>query len=307
MKPTATAIHSKMPPGKMKQTLPFTLNARYVRVPQVYLDKLEVRRYSESTISVYTHFFREYMRYFYNRPLDSIKKEEIQEYLLHLIKTRNISSSTQNQVINAIKFYYEQVKGLERTYYFIERPKKEFKLPQVLSEEEVMRLLRATNNLKHKTMLALIYSAGLRVGELLHLRLEDIDSDRMVISVRGAKGKKDRTTLLSAKILILLRTYYGKYRPYSWLFEGPQRSLYSRSSLRKILIRSKTKAGINKKITLHCLRHSFATHLLERGTNLRYIQELLGHNSSKTTEIYTHITHAGMKNICSPLDQLADV
>ena len=139
------------------------------------------------------------------------------------------------------------------------------------------------------------------------LRIEDIDSDRMVISVRGAKGKKDRTTLLSEKILIILRAYYKKSRPGGWLFERPDRSQYSRSSLQKILLRSKNKAGIRKKITLHTLRHSFATHLLERGTNLRYIQELLGHNSSKTTEIYTHITHAGMKNISSPLDHLAGV
>ena len=306
MRPIDVGIKS-ISSGTNKPVLPFTPNARYVRIPQVYLDKLEVRRYSESTISVYTHFFREYMRYFYNRPLDSIKKEEIQTYLLHLIKTRNISASTQNQIINAIKFYYEQVKGLDRTFYFIERPRREKKLPMVLSQEEVMRLLRATHNLKHKAMLGLIYSAGLRVGELISLELVDIDSDRMVIYVRGGKGKKDRTTLLSSKILVLLRAYYKRYRPVKWLFEGPNHSQYSQSSLRKIFIRSKAKAGIYKKLTLHCLRHSFATHLLENGTNLRYIQELLGHNSSKTTEIYTHITLAGMKNVNSPLDQLTDV
>ena len=167
-----------------------------------------------------------------------------------------------------------------------------------------MRLLKSIGNIKHKTMLGLIYSAGLRVGELINLKIEDIDSDRMVISVRGAKGKKDRTTLLSSKILEMLRIYYKRHRPIGWLFEGPGHTQYSTSSLRQIFRRAMVKARINKKLTLHCLRHSFATHLLEKGTNLRYIQELLGHNSSKTTEIYTHVTHSGMQNISSPLDQL---
>ncbi len=303
-----TYYHNKVSSNiKCVHKLPFLPSAQYVAIPTAYLTKLEVRRYSDSTIKVYTYFFREFMRFYFRKSLDTITKEEIQKYLHHLITTKNISTSTQNQVINAIKFYYEQVKGFKREVYYFDRPKKERVLPKVLSQEEVVLLLKATRNPKHKCMLSLIYSAGLRVGELINLRLEDIDSDRMMIYVRGGKGKKDRTTLLSVKILALLRRYYKLYQPKHWLFEGPANCRYSQSSIRQVFKRSLCAAGILKKVTLHSLRHSFATHLLEGGTNLRYIQELLGHSSSKTTEIYTHITHAGMKNVMSPLDQLKDV
>ena len=301
------ADFKKVPYSKTKQTLPFSPSARYVVMPQAYLDKLEVRRYSESTITVYTHFFRAFMRYFHNTSIDDITKNEIQQYLLHLIETKNISVSTQNQVINAIKFYYEQVKGMEKEVYYFDRPQKEFTLPKVLSQEEVVRLLQVTSNLKHKCMLSVIYSAGLRVGELLNLTLADIDSDRMLIFIKAGKGKKDRSTLLSHKVLEILRSYFKVYRPKEWLFEGPNSAKYSQSSLQKIFQRSRVKAGILKKVSLHSLRHSIATHLLERGTNLRYIQGLLGHNSSKTTEIYTHITKVGMKDVISPFDQMPDV
>lgn len=292
---------------KTKQTLPFSPSAKYVVIPQTYLDKLEVRRYSESTVSIYTHFFRAFIRHFYNTPLDGITKQEIQQYLLHLIDSKNISISTQNQVINAIKFYYEQVMGLDKEVYYFDRPRKEFKLPKVLSQEEVLRILDRTTNLKHRCMLSTMYSAGLRVSELLSLALADIDSNRMLIFIKAAKGKKDRTTMLSHNVLKILQEYYKVYRPKKWLFEGPNGAKYSSSSLRKVFHRSKFKANVIKKVSLHSLRHSFATHLLERGTNLRFIQELLGHSSSKTTEIYTHITQVGMKDVISPFDQMPDV
>ena len=287
----------------------FTKSPTPVVMPPEYLRKLEVLRYSESTISVYTHLFMQFLYYAQRKEINpaEVTKQEIEDYLLELIATKNISSSTQNQVINAIKFYLEQVLGKERTVYTIERPRKEFKLPKVLGEDEVSRILRATKNNKHKTMLSLMYSAGLRVGELLNLTLRDIDSDRMLVHIRGAKGNKDRTSMLSGKVLEMLRSYYRQYRPKYWLFEGPGHTPYSASSLRKVFARSMKAAKVYKKVTLHSLRHSFATHLLEHGTNLRYIQSLLGHNSSKTTEIYTHVTKMGLDKISSPIDRLTDV
>ena len=299
-----TTLNKKKTSTKTKQELPFSPSMHYVVLPEAYLNKLKVMRYSQSTVNVYTHFFRAFIQYYHDKPLDSITKEEIQQYLLHLIRTKNIAVSTQNQVINAIKFYYEQVNSLERTYYFIDRPKKELKLPKVLSKEEVLRLLQETKNIKHKAMLSLIYSGGLRIGELLNLRVEDIDSDRMLINILGGKGKKDRTTLLSVTILPLLRSYYITYKPQNWLFEGPGHKQYSPSSLRNIFMRAKARAKIFKNITPHSLRHSFATHLLEKGTNLRYIQKLLGHSSSKTTEIYTHVCTTNLTDITSPFDLL---
>lgn len=180
-----------------------------------------------------------------------------------------------------------------------------FKLPKVLSEKEVTAILNAVYNLKHKAMLLLIYSAGLRAGELINLRIEDIDSEQMRVFVRSGKGKKDRVTILSHKALTVLREYFKKYRPKEYLFEGQFGGKYSDSSLRRVFGNALKKAGNSKKVTLHSLRHSFATHLLERGVDMRYIQMLLGHNSSKTTEIYTHITHKGWQKIESPLDKLA--
>jgi len=173
-----------------------------------------------------------------------------------------------------------------------------------LSEEEVMRIINSVKNLKHKAILLTIYSAGLRISEVINLRIADIDSSRKTIIIKGAKGKKDRNSLLSEKLLIILRNYFKEYKPKDWLFEGQEGEQYAESSIQHIFHKACQDAKILKKATVHTLRHSFATHLLERGTDLRYIQELLGHSSSKTTEIYTHITHKGMEQIKSPLDNL---
>ncbi len=186
----------------------------------------------------------------------------------------------------------------------IQRPRKAKKLPVVLSENEVKLLLQQVKNIKHKSILFTIYSAGLRRSEVLHLKLIDIDSERNCIIVKGAKGNKDRNTLLSKKLLLLLREYYKVYKPKEYLFEGATGRRYSITSIRKIYGNALVKSGIKKKAHLHTLRHSFATHLLERGTDIRYIQALLGHSSSKTTEIYTHITTKGFDTIESPLDEM---
>jgi integrase/recombinase XerD len=221
-----------------------------------------------------------------------------------LVTERKVSISYQNQSINAIKFYYERVLGGQRKVYLVERPRSEHTLPVVLSQQEIQAILKIPTNLKHRAILTTIYSAGLRVSEALNLKMSDIDSNRMQIRVEQAKGKKDRYTLLSPKTLELLRSYYIAYKPATWLFEGASGQKYSDRSIQFILKDAVTKAGIQKRVTVHTLRHSFATHLLENGTDLRYIQSLLGHESSRTTEIYTHVTTRGFDKIKSPLDNL---
>lgn len=272
--------------------------------PKSYLAKLHELRYSNNTIDSYTYMFREFINYYPDKELDDITEEEIVQYLQYLVTERKISTSYQNQAINAIKFYYERVRGGRRKVYLIERPREEKFLPEVLSQEEVTALLNATDNLKHKALLMTIYSAGLRISELINLKLKDIDSNRMQIRVEQAKGKKDRYTLLGQKTLEVLRAYVKHYQPREWLFEGMNYGPYSETSIKKALKTSLSKTKITKHVTPHTLRHSFATHLLESGTDLRYIQNLLGHQNSKTTEIYTHITVKGFDQIKNPLDRL---
>jgi site-specific recombinase XerD len=207
-------------------------------------------------------------------------------------------------VINSIKFYYEKVLKGKRETYYIERPRREKFLPTVLSEEEVRSIINSIDNLKHKCLIMTSYSAGLRVGELLGLKPEDIDSKRMLITIRQGKGRKDRVTLLSVRVLELLREYYKEYHPQDFLFQGVAGGKYSERSVQNILKEACRKAGIKKHVTMHTLRHSFATHLLEHNTDLRYIQELLGHTNPKTTQIYTHITTKGLDQLRSPLDNL---
>jgi site-specific recombinase XerD len=283
-------------------------NGRVAREYQMALHlldaKLKTRRYSVSTQKVYYAMFRQFLAYVYPMPLHQVGSRTVINYHLELIQTKKISHSYQNQSINAIKFYLEQVLGQEAKGYELERPNKPQKLPDVLSMEEVMMILKATPNIKHKAMLTTLYSAGLRIGELLNLRLTDIDSQHMRLWVREGKGVKDRLTVLSEALLKLLRIYYKAYRPKVYLFEGPDGKPYSASSVRKILNRSAKKAGIRKHIKPHTLRHSFATHLLEQGTNLRYIQTLLGHTSAKTTEIYTHVSSKKLEEVKSPLDMM---
>ncbi|MDC1205087.1 tyrosine-type recombinase/integrase, partial [Salibacteraceae bacterium] len=199
----------------------------------------------------------------------------------------------------------EQVLGLERSTITIDRPRKANRLPSVLTQEEVFDLINAPKNLKHRTILTLIYSAGLRISEAINLKVADIDSDTMRIWIRYGKGQKDRISILSPMMLDLLRIYYKNYKPKEYLFEGQKAAQYTPESIRAVFKRAKKAKNITSPATVHTLRHSFATHLLENGTNLRYIQQLLGHSSSKTTEIYTHITSTRLTSIQSPLDSLS--
>lgn len=274
------------------------------KCPLQYSELLVRLRYSDSTRKNYITQFELFINYFSQIEIDDVTDRHIKEYMHFLIENKQGSSSLQNIVINAIKFYYEKVLGRGTSRYALERPVKESKLPSILSEAEVKAILLACPNIKHKALLYITYAAGLRRSEVINLKIVDIDKDRNVINICGGKGKKDRRTLLSHRLLTLLEEYKERYRPINWLFEGRAGEQYSESSFQKVFERALNKSGVKKTATLHTLRHSFATHLLENGTDLRYIQELLGHSSSKTTEIYTHVTTKGFEKIRSPLDNL---
>jgi len=276
----------------------------YRECPECYILKMKELRYGEHTVHTYSSLFEEFINYYYKFDIDKIDELMIISFLRYLVTERKVSTSYQNQSINAIKFYYERVLRGQRKVYLVDRPRTEKALPVVLSEDEISDIINATTNLKHKVILMTIYSAGLRISEALNLKIQDIDSQRMQIRVEQSKGKKDRYTLLSVKTLNILRQYFQVYKPKLWLFEGQKSEQYSERSIQSILKTSVSKTNIIKRVTVHTLRHSFATHLLENGTDLRYIQTLLGHESSKTTEIYTHITTKGFEQIKSPLDKL---
>lgn len=278
--------------------------ACYRSCPENMILKLKELRYSEGTIKSYKSLFEEFINHYPTTEIDKIDEAKIIAFCQYLVIDRKVSASYQNQAINAIKFYYEKVLGGQRKFYFLTRPDKEKALPTVLNTQEVTQIFRATSNLKHRAILMVIYSAGLRVGELINLKIKDIDSERKQIRIEQGKGKKDRYTLLSAKTLDLLRQYFREYKPQEYLFEGQACAQYSARSVQAFFQEICKKAGIKKNVSVHTLRHSFATHLLENGTDLRYIQVLLGHESSKTTEIYTHVTTKGFEQIKSPLDNL---
>ncbi len=234
-----------------------------------------------------------------------IPQAEVEKYLLNMLENNDNAHSFVNQAVSAIKFYYREVLNKGDYISGIARPKKEKKLPSVLSQSEVISIIDAIHNAKHKALIMIIYAAGLRVSEVVKLKISDVDSDRNLIRVYQGKGRKDRYTLLSKAALEMLRIYVKDYKPTGWLFPGYKNDepLTTRS-VQKVFSRACQKAGITKNATVHTLRHSFATHLLEAGVDIRYIQELLGHSSSKTTEIYTHVSTRHISSIISPLDQL---
>lgn len=272
--------------------------------PPEYLETLELKNYSEATIKTYRLHFLRFLKHFPSTELKDISKEQIREYLLYLVQKKKYSTSAQNQAINSIKFYYEKVLGKPVEKYYVPRPRKEKKLPEVLSEEEVTRILKEIKNLKHQCIIYLIYSAGLRLTEVVHLKIGDIHSDRKQIFIRSAKGNKDRYGILSDTVIEILREYYKKYKPRFWLFESRPKLQFSKRAIQKLFKKAVIKSGIKKKATIHTLRHSFATHLLESGTDLRYVQHLLGHKNLKTTERYTHVSKNAIDKIISPLDRL---
>lgn len=266
---------------------------------------MNYRRYSENTIKTYSDALEVFFRFFQNKKLESLTIEDIIQFNNDYILRKNLSSSYQNQVINAVKLFYRNRFNKTMEVEFIQRPRREKRLPNVLSKEDVKSILEAPTNLKHRAMLSLIYACGLRRSELLNLTLTDILSKRNLLFIRQSKGKKDRVVPIGNKLIEMLRDYYKAYKPKTWLFEGQfPNTKYSEKSLENVLKQSLTKTKISKKVSLHWLRHSYATHLLENGTDLRYIQELLGHSSSRTTEIYTHVSTLNLQQIRSPFDDL---
>jgi integrase/recombinase XerD len=263
------------------------------------------KRYSPSTIKTYSEALKSFLIFYREKPIAEISNEDVIIYNNEYILKNNLSASYQNQIVNAIKLFFQTIRETKMMVDKIHRPKRSKLLPNVLSKEEIKLILNAHSNIKHKTMLSLIYSCGLRRSELLNLKPADIDSKRGIVIIRQSKGKKDRIAPLSPKILDMLREYYIGFKPKTWLFEGQnENTKYDERSLSNVLKQALTKSRINKPVSLHWLRHSYATHLLESGTDLRYIQELLGHSSSKTTEIYTHVSTKSIQQIKSPFDDL---
>jgi integrase/recombinase XerD len=282
-----------------------TLKLAYEKALKDFSDRLILKRYSENTIVIYKEQIIRFFKYYSQKDPSQLTDENVKDYILFLLQKKRISFSYQKQAISAIKFYFEKILRRETKKYYFEMPRgEELKLPIVLSKREVKQILDCTINLKHKTILSTIYSAGLRLSEVVNLKIADIDSVRKLIYVRGGKGKKDRTTLLAEELLILLRKYFRIFKPKVWLFERQDSGQYSIKSVQKIFHNALEKSNIDKKVSVHTLRHSFATHLLEQGEDLRYIQKILGHKNVKTTEIYTHITKRGIDKIRSPLDVL---
>ena len=262
---------------------------------------MQAKRYSDSTIEQYVSLVNFFLRYVTMRKIE-LSARAVEQFNYEFVVAPGKSLAYQNQAISAIKQFFLYL-DLEMDALNLERPKREKRLPVILSREEVLRLLDATQNLKHRLLLSLVYSAGLRISEALHMRLRDIDRDRMVIHIKSAKGKKDRYTLLARKVLLLLDEYCAVYAPKDLVFPGLMTEFYSQRAAQLILKTAARNAGIDKRITLHSLRHSFATHLLESGTDIRYIQTLLGHSSPKTTMIYTHVSQASVQRIVNPLDK----
>lgn len=271
--------------------------------PKEYIELLETKRYSFHTAKTYTYLFSNFMNHFNEKPLNELNEIDIRQYIHGIVK-QGKSASYQNQAINAIKFYYEQVLDMPQRFYEIDRPIAEHKLPFVLSEAEIGKLISVTANLKHKAILVTIYSCGLRMSELINLKISDIQSDRNLLLLRAAKGNKDRTTILSNTTIFLLRKYYKQFKPEVYLFEGQKGGPYSSKSVHNIVKHAMCLAKINKPASPHTLRHSFATHLLENGTDLRYIQTLLGHSSPKTTEIYAQVSTKSLRGVVSPIEKL---
>ena len=265
--------------------------------------RLQALRYSDNTIDCYCNCLRAFLRFMGAKDLLKIDNEDLIEFINLFVIRYGLSVTYQNQVINVVKLFFGNLPGTAMRLDLIERPKAPEQLPTILSQTEVARLLTASENLKHTAMLATVYALGLRRAELLNLKIGDIDSSRMVVIIREGKGLKDRMIPLPEKLLLKLRQYWSGYRPGEYLFEGETpRTQYSETSLRNVLKQAAGKAGISKKISMHDLRHAFATHHLENGTDIRHIQELLGHKRIETTVRYTHVSFESLQGLKSPYE-----
>lgn len=271
---------------------------------QELIDQLMLKAYSPKTIKNYLSEFSHLLLTLKHHPVQDLTEDRLKDYFLYCVKEEAIKERQLNSRINAIKFYFEKVLHREKMFFDIPRPKTPSTLPKILTKSEIKKIFENTRNPKHLLMLQLSYGMGLRVSEIVNLKVEHINSEDMLVHISGAKGKKDRYTNLPESVLLLLRTYYKAYRPKDWLFEGQYGGSYSIRSVQTVFKNAMKKAGIKKTIGIHGLRHSYATHLLSQGADIRFIKELLGHQSIKTTEIYTHITDLNKHLVKSPLDTL---
>ncbi len=271
---------------------------------QNYINILKLKAYSKNTIKLYVSEFTHLLKMLKNTHVDTLTPQRLKNYFLYCLKQSKSKEASMNSKINAVKFYFEQVLHQEKMFFDIPRPKKPLQLPKMLSKKEINKLLKVTTNTKHLLILKLCYGMGLRVSEIINLRIEDIDSENMRVLIRASKGKKDRYTNLPESVLTPMREYYKEFRPKKWLFEGQYGGQYSTRSAQAVFKNAMKKAKINKTIGIHGLRHSYATHLIESGADIRFIKDLLGHNSIKTTQIYTHVTDISKADIKSPLDSL---
>lgn len=271
---------------------------------QRFQEHLLLKRYSQNTIRTYSIEFAQLLYILKSYPVQELSPERLRSYFLYCHEKLKLSESEIHSRMNAVKFYFEQVLHRQKMFFDIPRPKKKLLLPKMLSKAEIKKIIAATENLKHSLILKVCYGMGLRVSEVVALKLSDIDSAEMLVRIEQGKGKKDRIAVLPQTLLPELREYYLTYRPKVYLFEGKEGGAYSVRSAQAVFRKAMVKAGIRKKVGIHGLRHSFATHLMETGTDIRFIQELLGHNSIKTTQIYTHVTDLSKSRIKSPLDSL---
>lgn len=271
---------------------------------RVFRNTLEQRAYSPSTVRTYLAEFAQLLKLLKKRPVDRLTTEQLNAYFLYCIKKLKHSENQIHSRINAIKSYFKLVLHQEHVFDSIPRPKSPKALPKVLSKQEVIRLFSVIQNSKHLLMLKLCYGMGLRVSEIVNLKVQDIDSTRMQVLIQSAKGKKDRYVNLPESVLEDLRSYYKTYRPETFLFEGQFGGQYTARSVQQVFKKAMMKAKINKSVGIHGLRHSFATHLLEAGTDMVFIQKLLGHNHIKTTELYAKVSRKTISKVRSPLDDL---
>lgn len=280
-----------------------------MKLLKIYAEELKNRRYSENTIIAYTFYFKSFLYYFKGRDYRYISEQEIKDYILYLITEKNISESYQNSIINAIKFYYEHILHQPRKVYYLPRPQVPKKVPILLTDEEIIALFNTCKNIKHKSIMALLYGCGLRRSEIINLKIQDINGKENLIYIKNSKGKKDRKVPIPENILILLREYFKKYKPKVFLFNGQTingipRIQYSEQSMYQFLSDYAKLAGIKKKVYPHLLRHNYATEQIESDINILKLQAILGHNSPITTNIYYGYRRDKFKDIKSPIEKI---
>ncbi len=304
-KPTVTKYITKAAGNIKPQISVHRLSKENEDASQKFKQQLILKSYSPSTIRTYTNEFAQFLHTIKQNPASEFTTARIKDYMQYCLEKLKLSENTLHSKINALKFYYEQVLSREKFFWEIPRPKKPEILPKVISKERIADLINSIENVKHKTIIMLTYACGLRVSEVVSLRIKHIDGQRKTIFIERAKGKKDRVISLNPNMLIMLREYYRQYQPKDYLFEGQfENEHLSERSMQQVIQNAKRKAGIIQDGSMHMLRHSFATHLLDKGIDVVFIQKLLGHNNIKTTLRYLHVTNKDLVHILSPLEDI---